>query len=525
VEGAAHLDGRTDSIWDAFCRRPGAIKDTTSPETACDHYHRYADDVALMKAMNLDSYRFSTSWTRVMPDARTVNPAGLDFYSRLVDSLLEAGILPWLTLYHWDLPQVLEEAGGWPVRDTAYRFVEYAMAVHEALSDRVRCWTTINEPWCSAYLSYIAGEHAPGRHNRAAGIAAGHHLLLAHGLAAEAIKAADPEANVGLALNLWPFDAADLENPGDVAAAVKQDGTWNRAFMDPVLRGAYPEDVAGWYGEDLARVVLPGDLEIISTPIDSLGVNFYNGSVMKATAVVSTVAPFGVPAKYSKRSEETLWGEDDGAGSTTLASEADSDSSPTPSVEPDSEAVRVETTGITTPAPSTDYTLADDGLPDGLRNGTHWVQGPNPAPEGVDYGDSGLPVTDMGWAIQPEGLTRLLRRLQEDYTGPRGIALWITENGAAYTDEVGPNNYVNDQNRLDYIDKHLRAVQDALDSGVDIRGYQVWCLMDNFEWALGYTTRFGVVHCDFETQQRTPKASGMWYAEVARTKTIPPRSA
>jgi beta-glucosidase len=455
IEGAAHEDGRGDSIWDAFCRVPGAIADATNADVACDHYHRMRQDVALLRSMNLRGYRFSTSWARIMPDGKQINKKGLDFYSRLVDELLNNEIIPFLTLYHWDLPQALQDKGGWPNRDTAHRFLDYSMIVHEALADRVRSWTTVNEPWCASYLSYISGEHAPGHHSRSEGIAAAHHLLLGHGLVAEAIKAEDPSAVVGIALNLWPFDAADPENPDDVAAAIKKDGTDNRAFLDPVFLGVYPEDIREWYGRDLEKVVREGDLEIISTPIDLLGLNYYNGSGIKGA-------------------------------------------------DP-----------LTTPGPAENAPFLD-------KSGRHWTQGPSPAPEGIGYISRGLPTTGMGWEVQPEGLTRLLMRLEKDYTGPRGVGIYITENGAAYDDLPDRNGFVDDSTtRLWYIDQHLRALKDAIDAGVDVRGYFAWSLMDTFEWAWGYSKRFGIVYTDFDTQARIPKASGRWYTEVARENALP----
>jgi beta-glucosidase len=464
IEGAAWTDGRTDSIWDAFARIPGAVAGGDDGAVACDHYHRYRDDVALMKSLHLGTYRFSTSWARVQPDGGPTNPAGLAFYDRLVDELLAADILPWVTLYHWDMPQALEDKGGWPSRETAYAFAEYAMTVHEALSDRVRVWTTLNEPWCSSFLSYTGGEHAPGRMSRADGVAAAHHLLLGHGLVASAIHEVDPEAVVGLSVNLTVPDPFDPEDPADVAAATKHDAMFNRTFIDPVLRGDYPADVREWlapYGLD--ELIKDGDLEIISTPIDALGVNYYNGSCL--------------------------------AGS------------PEPVVD---EGLTVQAGGVRDDAEAQKRTT----LP------------PTPSPEGVWWRSRGLPRTAMGWEVQPEGMTRLLTRLHRDYTGPRGTALYITENGAAFDDAPGDDGYVDDSaDRLAYIDAHLRAVKDAIDAGADVRGYFAWSLMDNFEWAHGYSKRFGLVRTDYETQERIVKASGRWYAEVARTNTVPAREA
>jgi len=301
IEGAAHEGGRTDSIWDAFARVPGAVVDAHNGDVACDHYHRYESDVQLMADLGLQTYRFSTSWSRVQPDGGPVNPEGLDFYSRLVDQLLEKNIKPWLTLYHWDLPQALEEKGGWAHRDTAYLFAEYAANVHDVLGDRVDAWTTLNEPWCSSFLSYIGGEHAPGRQDPESGLAAGHHLLLGHGLAVQELRRRDPELQLGITLNLTVADPADPTDAGDLDAARRIDGQFNRFFLDPIFRGSYPDDLladVAHLGFD--RYVLPGDLEITSTPIDALGVNYYHGDLLSAhpsSRELTTEAPSERPKR------------------------------------------------------------------------------------------------------------------------------------------------------------------------------------------------------------------------------------
>ncbi|MEO7122410.1 MAG: family 1 glycosylhydrolase, partial [Lacisediminihabitans sp.] len=295
IEGAAHEDGRTDSIWDAFCRLPGAVVRGDNGDVACDHYHRYADDVELMSNMGIQTYRFSTSWSRVRPDGGPTNEKGLDFYSRLVDELLSKNLKPWLTLYHWDLPQTLEEKGGWANRDTVDRFVDYALAVHDRLGDRVNAWTTLNEPWCSSFLSYIGGEHAPGRQDTTAGLAAAHHLLLAHGRVITELRSRDAFLELGITLNLTVADPVDPTDAGDLDAARRIDGQFNRVFTDPIFRGSYPEDLL----EDVAqfgfeKYILPGDLETISAPIDVLGVNYYHGeavSVHPTEHQTSTAAP------------------------------------------------------------------------------------------------------------------------------------------------------------------------------------------------------------------------------------------
>ncbi|WP_298455592.1 GH1 family beta-glucosidase [uncultured Cellulomonas sp.] len=448
VEGAAHRDGRTDSIWDTFARVPGAVLDAHDGEVACGHYDRYRDDVALMTSLNLGSYRFSTSWARIRPDGGAVNPQGLDFYSRLVDELLGAGIKPWLTLYHWDLPQALEERGGWANRDTAYLFAEYAATVHDALGDRVGVWTTLNEPWCSAFLGYTGGVHAPGRQSRPDGLAAAHHLLLGHGLAVRELRSRDAGLDLGITLNLTVPDPADPQDPADVDAARRIDAQFNRVFLDPIVRGAYPEDLL----EDVAQYgllehVRDGDLAIISTPIDALGVNYYHGELVGAR-----------------------------------------------------------------PAP---------GARDGAAPVERPTSSPYPAADGVHNHPRGLPVTSMDWEVQPEGLTRLLLRLQRDYTGPAGIALYVTENGAAYDDVPDATGFVQDDDRREFFDLHLRAVHAAIEQGVDVRGYFAWSLMDNYEWAWGYHKRFGIVRVDYDTLERTPKASARWYAGVAGANALP----
>ncbi|MDF1477879.1 GH1 family beta-glucosidase [Leifsonia sp. H3M29-4] len=441
IEGAAHEDGRTDSIWDAFARVPGAVVGGDNGDVACDHYHRYRDDVALMSELGLQTYRFSTSWSRVNPDGGPVNQKGIDFYSRLVDELLAKNIKPWLTLYHWDLPQALEEQGGWANRDTAYRFADYARTVHDALGDRVTAWTTLNEPWCSSFLSYIGGEHAPGRQEPAAGLAAGHHLLLAHGLVIKELRERDPELSLGITLNLTVADPVDADDPADLEAVRRIDGQFNRFFLDPIFRGAYPQDVL----EDVAHlgfaeVIQPGDLDIISSPIDALGINYYHGELVSGHPTTQTMST-AAPSERPKRS-------------------------------------------------------------------------PFPAAEGVHWQLRDLPRTAMGWEVQPEGLTRLLVRIHEEYAGPASVALSVTENGAAYDDVVAADGFVHDAERAEFIELHLEAILDAIDAGVPVHGYFYWSLMDNFEWAWGYDKRFGIVRVDYDTQVRTLKDSALAYARI-----------
>jgi beta-glucosidase len=447
IEGAAHEDGRTDSIWDAFSRVPGAVINADNGDVACDHYHRMPQDVALMRELGLQTYRFSTSWARIRPDGGPVNPAGLDFYSRLVDDLLEAGIKPWLTLYHWDLPQALEEVGGWTNRDTALRFRDYALDVHDALGDRVGVWTTLNEPWCSSFLSYTGGAHAPGRQDVAAGLAAGHHLLLAHGLAVGALRERDPELELGITLNLTVAKPVDPTSAGDLDAARRIDGQFNRFFLDPIFRGAYAADVLADVGSlGLDAVVRPDDLEIISAPIDTLGVNYYHGERVSDR-----------PAEHPLRGE----------------------------------------------APTDRSTRS-----------------PFPAADGVYHHPQGLPLTAMGWEVQPDGLRELLVRVHAEYAGPAGVRLYVTENGAAF-DDVPVDGRVHDTDRTAFLEAHLLAVLDAIDQGVPVGGYFYWSLMDNFEWAWGYEKRFGLIHVDYTTQERTIKDSGAAYAGIIRTRRLP----
>ncbi|MCO4256071.1 glycoside hydrolase family 1 protein [Pseudarthrobacter cellobiosi] len=455
IEGAAHTDGRQDSIWDTFARIPGAVADGHNGDLACDHYRRYKQDVALMSHLNMKAYRFSTSWARCMPDGVTPNPEGIAFYSRLVDELLAAGITPWLTLYHWDLPQALEDKGGWADRDTAYRFAEYAALMHNALGDRVRIWTTLNEPWCSAFLGYAAGIHAPGRQDPRSGLAAAHHLLLGHGLAARDLRSQDPDATLGITLNLTVADPRDPDSAGDRDAARRIDGQFNRIFLDPLCRGEYPADLLADVAHlGIADFVHDGDLDIISTPVDLLGVNYYHGESLTKD-----------PADPEDHAEQK--------------------------------------------------TAADP------EQAARPVSSPFVAADGARSVSRGLPVTGMGWEVQPEGLRRLLNRLQAEYTGPAGIPIYITENGAAYDDVPDDVGFVDDQDRLGFFAAHLQAVHGAIADGVDVRGYLAWSLLDNFEWSFGYHQRFGLVRVDYSTQERIPKASAVWYAAVAATNAIP----
>jgi beta-glucosidase len=441
IEGAAHEDGKTDSIWDYFSRVPGGVANGDTPEVADDHYHRMPQDVSLMKQLGLGAYRFSTSWARIKPDDGAVNQSALDFYSRLVDELLDAGILPWLTLYHWDLPQAVEEKGGWPNRDTAYRYADYANVVFDALGDRVSRWTTFNEPLCSSLIGYAAGDHAPGRQEPAAALAALHHQHLGHGLAVRSLreKATQP-IQLGITLNLTNAIPADPADPVDVEAARRVDALWNRAFLDPILRGSYPDDllrdVAAY---DFAEVIHEGDLDTIGAPIDFLGVNHYHDDNVSGHPEAPNSFREGKPT-------------DRPTSSSLVGSEY------------------------------------------------------------VTFPSRGLPRTAMGWEVNPAGLRTLLVRLGNEYeTLP---ALYVTENGAAYEDVVSADGAVHDDDRKAYILAHVDAVADAIEDGADVRGYFVWSLLDNFEWAWGYHKRFGIVRVDYDTQERIVKDSGLAFAEL-----------
>jgi beta-glucosidase len=444
IEGAAFEDGKEASIWDAFARVPNAVLNGDTLDVAVDHYHRMPADVALMKQLGLQSYRFSTSWARIRPGDRDVNPTGLDFYSRLVDELLEAGILPWLTLYHWDLPQAVEEKGGWANRDTAYRFRDYAEIVYEALGDRVQHWTTFNEPFCSSLLGYAAGVHAPGRREPEAAVAAVHHQHLAHGLTVQRLRESGAQ-NLGITLNLTNSIPLDASDPVDVEAARRFDGLQNTIFLDPILRGEYPADVRhdlAAFGLDEVTdtgLVRPGDLKTISQPLDFLGVNHYHDDVVSGHPV-------------------------DGAD---------------------------------------DPHLVDTGRP---------LSSPFVGSEYITFPLRGLPRTAMGWEVNPAGLHTLLVRLGKEY--PTLPPLYVTENGAAYDDEVSPDGAIHDELRTKYVLDHIQAVSDAIADGADVRGYFVWSLLDNFEWAWGYGKRFGIVRVDYDTLERTPKDSAIAYSGV-----------
>ncbi|MGO8955992.1 MAG: GH1 family beta-glucosidase [Streptosporangiaceae bacterium] len=420
IEGAVAEDGRGVSIWDTFCRQPGAIKDGQTGDVAADHYHRWPEDVALMAELGVGAYRFSVAWPRLQPDGSgPVNPAGLDFYDRLTDALLARGITPMPTLYHWDLPQPLEDAGGWMTRDTAYRFADYAALAADRLADRIPLWITLNEPFVVTAFGYALGIHAPGKALMLDALATAHHQLLGHGLAATALRAAGV-GQVAITNNYSPAWPAS-DSAADLAATAAYDVLHNRLFTDPVLLGRYPDLSAFGVGAAGLGCVQDGDLAVISAPIDALGVNYYTPTRLSA--------------------------------------------------------------------------LPDSPLPFQLE----------PIP--------GYPVTHFGWPVIPAGLTELLTMLTARYAD-RPPPVYITENGCSVDDAPDAAGLIDDQPRIAYLDAHIRAVADAITAGVDVRGYLVWTLMDNFEWSEGYHQRFGLVFVDFDTQRRTPKASFAWYRDV-----------
>ncbi|MDC7123287.1 beta-glucosidase [Cellulomonas fimi] len=450
IEGAHDEDGRGPSIWDTFSRTPGKVLNGDTGDVAVDHYHRVAQDVEIMQGLGLQAYRFSIAWPRIQPTGSgEFNQAGLDFYSDLVDRLIAAGIKPVATLYHWDLPQPLEDEGGWANRQTAYRFADYARKLAEVLGDRVHLWTTLNEPWCSAFLGYASGVHAPGVTDEVKALQAVHHLNLGHGLAGRAIREVlGEDAPVSITLNLHVTRAA-TDSADDVEAKRRIDTIANEVFLGPLLDGEYPKEVFA----DTAHLtdwsfVHEGDLELIRIPLTVLGVNYYStGRVQKGAGV--RLAP-GTPG------------------------------------------------------------------PDGHRVSEHspWV-----AAESVEWLPQPGPHTAMGWNQEPQGLVDLLLELRDRYPSQ---PLAITENGAAFYDTVTEDGRVHDLERVAYLHDHIDAVGEAIEKGADVRGYFVWSLLDNFEWAYGYDRRFGVVRVDYDTQERIVKDSGLWYRELLRTRTIAP---
>ena len=422
IEGAADEDGRGESIWDRFCAVPGKVRGGESGAIACDFYHRYRDDIRLMQELEVDAFRFSIAWPRVIPDGRgPVNEKGLDFYDRLVDELRAADIRPFVTLYHWDLPQALEDAGGWPSRDTAGAFAEYVEVVASRLGDRVFDWATHNEPFCSSWLGYGDGVHAPGRSSDADALAAAHHALLSHGWAVDVLRRLCPRAEVGIVLDSWPAHPF-TDDPADARAARLRDGIRNRWFFDPVLRGEYPPDIL----EHFARIAPPvrdGDLAAVSAPLDFVGMNNYSRSLVRS-------GPGGEPLEVR-------------------------------------------------------------------------------SPSGR--------LTDMGWEVYPDALYEVLMRLHREYAAP---SLYVTENGAAFADVRTHDGRIHDVERLRYLTDNVDSALRAAKDGAPLRGYFVWSLLDNFEWALGYSKRFGIVYVDYPTQERVPKDSFYGFRDLIRREYV-----
>jgi beta-glucosidase len=423
IEGAGAVDGRVESIWDRFCATPGTVRDGSNGAVACDHYHRWPEDFDIGREMGIHAYRFSIAWPRIFSEVGAKpNQKGLDFYSRLVDGMLERGLQPWATLYHWDLPQYLQDIGGWNARSTVDAYLEFADAMTRCLGDRVQHWITHNEPWCTAMLGNLEGVHAPGLRDFKTALQVCHHVLLSHGKAVPLIRANVAQAKVGIALSLHPLRAAS-DSAEDIAATARHDGLRYQWFLDPLYGRGYPAATLAAAGA-AAPIVLPGDMEAIAVPTDFLGLNYYF--------------------------PETI-GHADGVG--PLNAEA------RPPV--------------------------------------------------------GVPTTALGWEVAPHGLPELLTRIERDYhPGP----IYITENGSCYDDVVGLDGEINDIERRDYLMRHLGALKDAIDAGVPVKGYFAWSLIDNFEWAEGYLRRFGLIHVDYDTQQRRLKSSGKWYRAFLRAE-------
>ena len=420
IEGAYSEAGRRPSIWDTFSRTPGKVRHGDTGDIACDHYHRLESDLDLVTDLGLHCYRFSIAWPRVMPEgAGQVNSRGLDFYRRIVAGLVARGVTPMATLYHWDLPQPLQDAGGWTNRDTVSRFGDYVAVVLDAIGAEVPYWVTVNEPFCAGMIGYLQGRHAPGIVDLHSALASSHHLLLAHGETAGLVRGMVPGAQVGSSMLLSDISPASASE-ADQAAARRLDGYENRWFLDPVFRASYPADMLDWYARQVPiDFVRDGDLPVIATPLDFSGINFYE------TKTVS-------------------WDPAEPYHNATV--------------------------------------LAADG-----------------------------PVTANGIDARPAGLGRVLRRLRDEYPA---IPVYITENGAPFYDYIDPSGEVKDPERIQYLSDHLAEIARAITDGVDVRGYFVWSLLDNFEWADGYSRRFGLYFVDFGTQTRIAKSSAKWYKQV-----------
>ncbi|MFZ9728146.1 MAG: GH1 family beta-glucosidase [Candidatus Nanopelagicaceae bacterium] len=417
IEGAANEGGRGQSIWDTFCKVPGKVANFENGDMACDHYHRYKEDLDLMKWMGVKAYRFSVAWPRVIPDGvGRVNEMGLDFYDRLIDSLLEREIAPWLTMYHWDLPEALQLRGGWNNREVVEWFGEYAEMLTSRFGDRVKNWMTLNEPLCSAWLGHLYGDMAPGIKDLQTALNVSHHLLMSHGLACQVIRSNVSEANVGIVINVTPAVPA-TDSQEDSNAAQLADGFDNRWFLDPVFGRTYPADVIDTLGA--SPEIHSGDMKLIAQDLDFLGLNFY---------FRQTVA-------------------------------ADQNSKPLPIRSVNRENVK---------------------------------------------------RTAMNWEVHPQAFEEILLRISKEYS-PK--AIYITENGSAWNDEV-INGEIIDDERIDYLARHLDAMRSAKNQGAPILGYFAWSFLDNFEWAYGYEKRFGLIYVDYKTQKRTPKKSAFFYRQL-----------
>lgn len=423
IEGAWQADGKGESIWDRFAHTPGKIKDGSNGDVACDHYHKYKEDVALMRELGLRGYRFSVSWPRILPLGKgQVNQQGLDFYSRLTDTLLEAGIEPLLTLYHWDLPQALDNLGGWANRDIARWFGDYAAQVARALGDRVKLWTTLNEPQIFGMLGYATGEHAPGSTDQLQYLHLSHYINLAHGEGVAAIRSEASAAQVGCVLQLPPIHPRS-DSDEDRKAARVMDGLMNRWYAEPVLVGRYPEDILEIF-QELDLPIREGDLERIHQPLDFAGLNLYSRL----------------------------------------------------------------------------FAYHDPNIP--LME----------AMLDFNYRIPGAPYTHFGWEIYPESIYESLMRFKNEWGD---LEVYVTENGTAAKDKL-VDGEVNDQERIDYLAAYVAEVGRAMDHGVKVKGYFQWSFMDNFEWAEGYGSRWGIVHVDYDSLVRTPKASAHWYRDLIR---------
>jgi beta-glucosidase len=431
VEGAANEDGRGLSIWDTFSHTPGKTDNGDSGDVACDMYHRYPEDIELMHGLGIKGYRLSISWSRLFPQGDEVREErGFAFYDNLVNSLLARGITPYITLYHWDLPQALEDKGGWRNRETIDAFGKYAAAVAEHFGDRVKHFAPINEPWCVAWLGHGLGVHAPGISDRATAFKVAHHTVLAHATAVNAMRAVRSDLKIGPVLNQANYPADDPSVPVQAHASAILDAVQNRWWMDAIFYGKYPQILIEEFGSEFLNAIHLGDMELAQTKNDWLGINYYFDTRIGASDSAKTV----------QFDNSVLLG------------------------------------------------LTIDSTPEGE-------------------------LTDMGWPITPEGLSGMLIRWHKEF-GSKLPQIFITENGCAYPDGPDASGVVDDQRRISYLDKHLNALKDAIDAGVDIGGYFQWSLLDNFEWSLGYQKRFGIVHVDYNTQRRTPKESYHWYSRV-----------